>query len=464
MASEISASLRRSLEAMDNEELRVASTPGAWVLAIIFIGILLGLEAHPRTGAWLDFDPGRVVGALLVCLVFVGHLWLVRQRDGARFSMWQGFACFLETTGTQFLAATLYLGTQAPARPIFALLFLMTCLANGGQTRAGVRRPLMAAGTVIALAAGYFWTSAAASWGPLVVVGAAGLMLELVAGDMAYSKQRAVDEAARLRAVVHAQLLQHQEQDAARLNDAIGDAVQNGRMLREIVSEAVAVGDLLQGLSPQLGPRPGSLILRMQGLLGRLDALVHERLGKQALTHSEREPVLLSPLLGLVVDSIRFRFPHLVVETRGTLPDHVEALVLGGPVGCRRILESVLLNACEGDGNRAAGRVVITPHLSPYKGQVTLEVCDDGPGFPPHVLEAPVEGLLTTKEGRQNGLGLYSAASVLTASGGGLERDNAEPTGARVLLRIPARHSAAAGSAPLEPAVGRDAGRRTSLG
>ena len=442
--------------------MRVASTPGAWVSAIVFIGILLAVEAHPRTGGWLDFEPGRVAGALLVCLVLVGHLWVVRRRDGARFSMWQGFAILLETTGTQFLAATLYLGTQPPASPIFALLFMMTCLANGGQARAGIRRPWMAVGTVVALTAGYFWTSADVRWGELVVVGSAGLMLEIIAGEMAHSKQRAVDEAARLRAVVHAQLLQHQEQDAARLNDAIGDAVQNGRMLREIVSEAVAIGDLLQGLSPQLGPRPGSLILRMQGLMGRLDALVHERLGKSAPTHSEREPVPLSPLLGLVIESIRFRFPHLVVETRGGLPDHVEALVLGGPVGCRRILESVLLNACEGDGSRAASRVVITPELSPYTGQVSLEFCDDGPGFPPHVLEAPVEGLLTTKEGRQNGLGLYSAASVLTASGGGLERDNAQPTGARVILRIPAQRPATESSGPPESASQRSAGRRTA--
>jgi two-component system C4-dicarboxylate transport sensor histidine kinase DctB len=464
LTSEISASLRRSLDAMDNEELRVASTPGAWVSAVVFIGILLALEAHPRTGAWLDFDPGRVVGALGVCLVFVGHLWVVRRRDGARFSMWQGFALLLENTGTQFLAATLYLGTQAPAAPIFALLFLMTCLANGGQTRAGLRRPLMAAATIVALAAGYLWTSAEVPWGELVVVGAAGLMLELVAGEMAYSKQRAVDEAARLRAVVHAQLLQHQEQDAARLNDAIGDAVQNGRMLREIVSEAVAVGDLLQGLSPQLGPRPGSLILRMQGLMGRLDSLVHERLGKQPTSYSEREAVPLSPLLGLVIDSIRFRFPHLVVEIRGSLPDHVQAMILGGPVGCRRILESVLLNACEGDGNSAARRVVVTPTISPYSGQVTLEFVDDGPGFPPHVLEAPVEGLLTTKEGRQNGLGLYSAASVLTASGGGLERENAEPSGARVLLRIPAQQPPEEGRPPSEVASGRGGGSRFASG
>lgn len=455
------ASLRRSLEVLDNEELRLASSPAAWLSVVVLSAAALRLSSGRGAGAALDSVGFRLACTLLICLALAAHVWIVRRRDGAHFSQHQGIALLIGTAGTQFFAATLFLTLRASAGQIFGMLFLFCCLINGSQTRAGLRRPWMAVGTVFGVMFAAAWSPGPVPWGELAILLVAGIALELIGGEMAYRRQKALEENARLRAVVHAQLLWQQEQDGVRLNDAIAEAVQNGRVLREIVTEAVAVGDLLQGLSPQLGPRAGSLILRMQGLMGRLDALVYERLGKQAPAYSKREAVALSPLLGLVIESIRFRFPYLVIEVRGSLPDDVEALVLGGPVGCRRILESILLNACEGDGTRAAQRVVVSASISPYTGQVTLEFRDDGPGFPPQVLAAPVEGLLTTKEGRQNGLGLYSASSMLTASGGGLERENAGPSGARVLIRLPVQ-SQGNRKATSEPVGGRAEGSRSA--
>ena len=81
--------------------------------------------------------------------------------------------------------------------------------------------------------------------------------------------------------------------------------------------------------------------------------------------------------------------------------------------------------------------VVAACELQSPGGRVHLEVRDDGPGFPAEVLAAPVEGLLTTKEGRLSGLGLYTAECLVRAAGGTLERGNAEGGGAVVRMQLP---------------------------
>ena len=70
------------------------------------------------------------------------------------------------------------------------------------------------------------------------------------------------------------------------------------------------------------------------------------------------------------------------------------------------------------------------------KGSVTVEVADDGPGFPAHLLGRLGEPYLSTRAGASNhmGLGIFIAQSLLERSGADLIFDNLVEGGAHVVI------------------------------
>src|SRR5271170_4733630 len=70
------------------------------------------------------------------------------------------------------------------------------------------------------------------------------------------------------------------------------------------------------------------------------------------------------------------------------------------------------------------------------RGAVTVEIADDGPGFPPHLMGRLGEPYLSTRAGDQDhmGLGIFIAQSLLERSGATLNFDNLEEGGAHVAI------------------------------
>ena len=79
-----------------------------------------------------------------------------------------------------------------------------------------------------------------------------------------------------------------------------------------------------------------------------------------------------------------------------------------------------------------------------YKRQVDagvfIAVCDDGPGFPPDLLEQVFEPLVTTRP-KGTGLGLALVRSVVTRHGGEAVAANDERGGAIVSFVLPKKFS-----------------------
>jgi two-component system sensor histidine kinase RegB len=67
---------------------------------------------------------------------------------------------------------------------------------------------------------------------------------------------------------------------------------------------------------------------------------------------------------------------------------------------------------------------------------VTVEIADDGPGFPPHLLGRLGEPYLSTRAGDPDhmGLGIFIAQSLLERSGATLNFDNLIDGGAHVVI------------------------------
>ena len=116
--------------------------------------------------------------------------------------------------------------------------------------------------------------------------------------------------------------------------------------------------------------------------------------------------------------------------------------VSGGRVhGRRDALARSVRNLVDNACRHAESRVVVT--LQPRDGEVELVVADDGPGIAPEDRTRVFERFTRLDEGRARdaggmGLGLAVVKATVERSGGAVAIEDAEPHGARFVIRIPA--------------------------
>jgi signal transduction histidine kinase len=140
------------------------------------------------------------------------------------------------------------------------------------------------------------------------------------------------------------------------------------------------------------------------------------------------EPVDLGEVAGRAVDD--------VARARGR--DGIELRVEGAAdtTGDAVALERAVTNLVDNAVRHARSRVDVT--LARRSGRATVEVRDDGPGFPGELLEHAVDRFVRGAAGGSAGLGLAIVDAIAGAHGGGIEISNDVAGGARVRLWIPA--------------------------
>jgi two-component system, sensor histidine kinase RegB len=119
---------------------------------------------------------------------------------------------------------------------------------------------------------------------------------------------------------------------------------------------------------------------------------------------------------------------RLIFATTGE-PADAEPLVRRSPE-IMHGLNNLIQNAVQ----FARREVSVTIHWD--KTNVTVEIADDGPGFPAHLLGRLGEPYLSTRAGAENhmGLGIFIAQSLLERSGAELSFDNLVEGGAHVVI------------------------------
>jgi two-component system C4-dicarboxylate transport sensor histidine kinase DctB len=138
------------------------------------------------------------------------------------------------------------------------------------------------------------------------------------------------------------------------------------------------------------------------------------------------------------------------VRSVGPGAETAAVAVHGGPEKLESLLAGLVINACEGRGARGAAAVAVRVERDERSGAVSIQVRDDGPGFPDDVLAAPVTAFATTKP-RGSGLGLYTAERLVNASGGSLRRENAPGGGAVVTVVLAAADASPSDGARAQP-------------
>src|SRR5216683_4767990 len=119
---------------------------------------------------------------------------------------------------------------------------------------------------------------------------------------------------------------------------------------------------------------------------------------------------------------------RLIFATTGE-PADAEPLVRRSPE-IMHGLNNLIQNAVQ----FARREVSVTTHWD--KTNVTVEIADDGPGFPAHLIGRLGEPYLSTRAGASNhmGLGIFIAQSLLERSGAELTFDNLAEGGAHVVI------------------------------
>jgi signal transduction histidine kinase len=206
----------------------------------------------------------------------------------------------------------------------------------------------------------------------------------------------------------------------------------------ELELARLAVGDYSVRDDPALLDEVRASIISAEEEALRLSRLSEDLLGLARL--DQREEILRPRALNiraLVADlAARFGDERPFMEIAG--PD----LLVNGDAGR---LEQVFTNLIANARRHARSRVAITVREAPGHG-VEVEVADDGPGFPDHLLPVAFERFRRAESARRRGaapsagtgLGLAIASRVVMAHGGTISAANGPPLhGAVVTVRLP---------------------------
>jgi two-component system, NtrC family, C4-dicarboxylate transport sensor histidine kinase DctB len=430
----------RWVRAQDTREVLGAATVRAWLSLGVAVTVLLALTAWVP-GARQFFGLPFLPTLLYFVPAFALGLTFALAHRGRRHLEWWGWLLILLGTASLhfFMASLMALATLKGAT-VFAGLLLLVTTAHGRMHRVTLGQPFLCLGTALALALAALLSRSQQHLALFAVVGLCAVVGQLYLGTFALQHDQTLAEAERLRAAVQAQMLEQQEKDVGRLSQALVQILGYNHDINNALMSASAAADMLAVMGVQRNNLARAdfvdLVRELNDSLTRIRDMVLEirQKGKRSVG-ADPENVDLVPVLESVRTSLRWRFPdvHIQVKVEGT---PLRASVRGGVITLRRVVENLVLNACEGNGEKGAARVDITARTEPYSGRLEVLIADDGPGFAADRLASPIEGLSTSKP-NGTGLGLYTSECLIRASGGTLERSNRPTGGAQLRILLP---------------------------
>ncbi|NBD09615.1 sensor histidine kinase [Corallococcus silvisoli] len=432
---------RRWVHAQDASRLLASERVGPCLGFVLRSTALLGVvTCVPRVSDFFAVPLVPALACFAPCAVNTLAFAAVHSRR-ERVALWGWLWRAQSLALLHFFLASLMALAAIPGAIVFGVLLLCTTAVHGRRHRVTWREPFLVVGTLAAVLCA---APLAASTGHavlFVVVGPAALLAELYLGTLATRYDRARADADRLRAAVHAQLLEQQERDVGRLTQAMAEILGHHQEMDQALHHAGTAADMMKAFGTQRGlvARTGfeDQARQLQDSLRQLQEMVKEvRAKSRRFAGAEPEAVDLGLVLDSVQAHVSLRFPDVAIHIHVEPPPRPRALLRGGPLMLRRVVENLVVNACEGNGEQGASRVYIRARTEPLSGRLEVEIEDDGPGFPPERLLAPAEELYTTKP-QGTGLGLYTSECLLRASGGLLHRHNGPGGGALLRILLP---------------------------
>jgi signal transduction histidine kinase len=430
---------REWAESIDPAMRRSLQWPLGWIVAVVGYSALLTLVARvPSLRSFFGLEPRPLLVLQVVALGFT--LAVYRRENAGGFSSLQRGVCVLVIA---FLLQLVFSATVAlsapPGRYVFAALPLIAIWLHSAAIGGSWRYPFPLLAHAAAMAVALALRPDSSDFVVFATMAPLGLAGGLLSGTLTaeLSGQRAALE--RHRSAIWAQVLAARAEEVDRLSEHLRSAARlrsDGERARQ-----AALGAALAIASHGEDPARRAALATLDDSLRALVRSAEEirELGRESPPSSEgARAVHVLPRARETVARLAQRFPHVTLECRAASPRAESALaaVGGGEEGLRRILDAALTNACEGDGAAGASRVELLVADEPRLRVLTIEVRDDGPGFPPDLLARPIAPFVTTKPGA-SGLGLYTAERLARAGGGFLRRENGAGGGARLTVFLP---------------------------
>ena len=438
IASAIRRSFERWVSVQDLVLLREAGSLRGALAASLFVCLLLpALRYLPGVGPYVQL---RLTPPFLIWMaILLHHLisYLLQRNRPVDYRTWR--FQLVHVFGIQFFCASLVAWSGLQGSAAISSLFLFTAAYHGHLFRVTLAEPFVALATVFAVASVLLINPSGQRVGLLVLVGIAGITAELMLGTNARNKMLARSQTERLHAAVRAQLLMDQMRQVERLSDTVVDLLGRGHDLGNAVMAVQLTADSLDLELAQ----PGSTGAELPVLAGDLKKGI-ARLGlhvndmKAAYRESEapaEAPVEVLPVLEMVCCGVQSRFSSVRLRLLADPRRQFCVSLRGGALTLHRVVENLLLNACEGDGTRTARNVELDVTRAPSGATLQIVVRDDGPGFRADELQRPIE-VLVTRKAQGTGLGLYTSERLVRASGGSLTRANRAEGGAEVTVRL----------------------------
>ncbi len=376
----------------------------------------------------LRATPALVVLAILCGTSIVGMLLTRTASPDVRCG-----ASLLGNALIIWFAASLVALSNERGATAFALLPVFVGAYHGYLYRLSLRYPFPAVSMVLGLCGALALDSSHAVLFTLIAPLTIGVGLTL--GTVALRTDALDDERDKLRAAVAAQALEESSREIQRLSTTLLDVLGKNHDIGNSLAAARVNADWLHLQAKEKTSLDGAEVHAMSvelcGSLDRLQRILAEgrRLGRELGPRAALHEVNVTNVIKTTTE--RFRG---AVGVDLDIASNANALVRGGETNLERVLENLLKNAFEGNGERGATKVDVRAKGDPV-GHVTIEVVDDGPGFTDAALRDRISAFGTTKK-NGGGLGLYTAERLITASGGQLVRANRESGGAvvRVVL------------------------------
>jgi signal transduction histidine kinase len=178
---------------------------------------------------------------------------------------------------------------------------------------------------------------------------------------------------------------------------------------------------------------------RIDGVLEEVERL--SQLLRDMLDTSRHQPetardVDLHPLVDDLLGITRYQLPALVrLENR--IAPGARCFAPEGAV--RQMLLNVILNSSAALGSQG-GLIEISSEATTAEGMTTIQIADDGPGFPQELLDSGIRPFFSTREGG-TGLGLTLVQRLVRDAGGRIALRNRRPCGAETTLLLPSTAS-----------------------
>ncbi len=190
---------------------------------------------------------------------------------------------------------------------------------------------------------------------------------------------------------------------------------------------------------PKLNEQESSILDRATSTIVQqvesMKAMVNDFADYARIPQIERTPLDLNKLISEVIELYQNNTYNTVVSAS---LDEYPPRIKGDSNRLRQLLHNLIKNALEAMHEQQDAKIEITTHCFEISGVpfVSLEVTDDGPGFPPEILERLFEPYVTTKT-KGTGLGLAIVKKIVEEHGGTIRADNTPEHGARIKIRLP---------------------------